>query len=97
MNSGAGGAGDQLDHDMSESQRWHAHIGCRCIGNSRRYKCLEGEYSGMHSISKLNTAMVDESHGLLKRTRCVLGESSSCIILFSILTAPKEEVHGFAP
>ena len=28
---------------------------------------LEGEYRGMHCISKLNTAMVAESRGLLKK------------------------------
>ena len=41
--------------------------------------------------------MVAESHGLLKLTRCVLGENCSCIILFSISTVSEAEAHGFAP
>ena len=58
---------------------------------------LEGEYGGMHCISKLNTAMIAESHGLLKRLCCELGKNSSCIMLFSFLMVSNAEVHGFTP
>ena len=51
----------------------------------------------MHCISKSNTAMVAESHRLLKQLPFVPGKNSSCVILFSFLTVSKAVVHGFAP
>ena len=51
---------------------------------------LEGEYRGVHCMSKLDTAMVAESHGVLKQLYCVLGKNSFCIIPLSLVVLKAE-------